>query len=156
MFGLGGLRNKEARINEVWLYLPFLPAVTVRLKGTPSIPETYLSSSVAWGLNLRVGWWRQILKKCKFSNQNSGRIVRSTAIAIQACRSCSRALDAVPGIPQSSKAENLLNQTLNSVSETSKLETCHHANDLGQRSHCIRSHGLLASYNFSLIILAES
>ena len=24
-------------------------------KGTPSIPETYLSSSVAWGLNLRVG-----------------------------------------------------------------------------------------------------
>ena len=25
------------------------------LKGTPSIPETYLSSSVAWGLNLRVG-----------------------------------------------------------------------------------------------------
>ena len=38
------------------------------LKGTPSIPETYLSSSVAWGLNLRVGWWRQILKKCKFSN----------------------------------------------------------------------------------------
>ena len=64
------------------------------LKGTPSIPETYLSSSVAWGLNLRVGWWRQILKKCKFSNQNSGRIVRSTAIAIQACKSCSRALDA--------------------------------------------------------------
>ena len=63
-------------------------------KGTPSIPETYLSSSVAWGLNLRVGWWRQILKKCKFSNQNSGRIVRSTAIAIQACKSCSRALDA--------------------------------------------------------------
>ena len=41
---------------------------TVKLKGTPSIPETYLSSSVAWGLNLRVGWWRQILKKCKFSN----------------------------------------------------------------------------------------
>ena len=32
------------------------------IKGTPSIPETYLSSSVAWGLNLRVGWWRQILK----------------------------------------------------------------------------------------------
>ena len=25
------------------------------VKGTPSIPETYLSSSVAWGLNLRVG-----------------------------------------------------------------------------------------------------
>ena len=25
------------------------------IKGTPSIPETYLSSSVAWGLNLRVG-----------------------------------------------------------------------------------------------------
>ena len=24
-------------------------------KGTPSIPETYLLSSVAWGLNLRVG-----------------------------------------------------------------------------------------------------
>ena len=45
------------------------------LKGTPSIPETYLSSSVAWGLNLRVGWWRQILKKCKFSNRSSGRIV---------------------------------------------------------------------------------
>ena len=41
-------------------------------KGTPSIPETYLSSSVAWGLNLRVGWWRQILKKCKFSNRSSG------------------------------------------------------------------------------------
>ena len=39
-----------------------------QVKGTPSIPETYLSSSVAWGLNLRVGWWRQILKKCKFSN----------------------------------------------------------------------------------------
>ena len=31
-------------------------------KGAPSIPETYLLSSVAWGLNLRVGWWRQILK----------------------------------------------------------------------------------------------
>ena len=29
--------------------------VTRILKGTPSIPETYLSSSVAWGLNLRVG-----------------------------------------------------------------------------------------------------
>ena len=28
---------------------------TAFLKGTPSIPETYLSSSVAWGLNLRVG-----------------------------------------------------------------------------------------------------
>ena len=27
----------------------------VEFKGTPSIPETYLSSSVAWGLNLRVG-----------------------------------------------------------------------------------------------------
>ena len=26
-----------------------------QIKGTPSIPETYLSSSVAWGLNLRVG-----------------------------------------------------------------------------------------------------
>ena len=25
------------------------------LKGTPSIPQTYLSSSVAWGLNLKVG-----------------------------------------------------------------------------------------------------
>ena len=25
------------------------------LKGAPSIPETYLLSSVAWGLNLRVG-----------------------------------------------------------------------------------------------------
>ena len=42
------------------------------IKGTPSIPETYLSSSVAWGLNLSVAWWRQILKKCKFSNQSSG------------------------------------------------------------------------------------
>ena len=27
----------------------------ITIKGTPSIPETYLSSSVAWGLNLRVG-----------------------------------------------------------------------------------------------------
>ena len=25
------------------------------IKGAPSIPETYLLSSVAWGLNLRVG-----------------------------------------------------------------------------------------------------
>ena len=25
------------------------------VKGAPSIPETYLLSSVAWGLNLRVG-----------------------------------------------------------------------------------------------------
>ena len=32
------------------LIIPQLP-----IKGTPSIPETYLSSSVAWGLNLRVG-----------------------------------------------------------------------------------------------------
>ena len=75
------------------------------LKGTPSIPETYLLSSVAWGLNLRVGWWQQILKKCKFSNRSSGRIVpiNGHCNIIQACRSCSRALDAVPGIPQSSK-----------------------------------------------------
>ena len=80
----------------LWLILTFI-------KGTPSIPETYLLSSVAWGLNLRVGWWRQILKKCKFSNRSSGRIVQLTAIAIQVCRSCSRALDTVPGIPQSSK-----------------------------------------------------
>ena len=50
------------------------------LRGTPSIPETYLSSSVAWGLNLRVGWWRQILKKCKFSNRSSGPTVRPPAI----------------------------------------------------------------------------
>ena len=28
---------------------------SLSIKGTPSIPETYLSSSVAWGLNLRVG-----------------------------------------------------------------------------------------------------
>ena len=27
----------------------------IDFKGTPSIPETYLLSSVAWGLNLRVG-----------------------------------------------------------------------------------------------------
>ena len=31
------------------------PRVSFGFKGTPSIPETYLSSSVAWGLNLRVG-----------------------------------------------------------------------------------------------------
>ena len=35
------------------------------------------------------------IKKFKFSNPSSGRIVPSTVIAIQACRSCSRALDAV-------------------------------------------------------------
>ena len=29
--------------------------VLTPIKGTPSIPETYLLSSVAWGLNLRVG-----------------------------------------------------------------------------------------------------
>ena len=55
--------------------LPTLPnhsRVSRIFKGTPSIPEMYLSSSVAWGLNLRVRWWRQILKKCKFSNRSSG------------------------------------------------------------------------------------
>ena len=49
------------------------------LKGTPSIPQTYLSSSVAWGLNLRVGWWRQILKKSKFSNPTSGPAIQARA-----------------------------------------------------------------------------
>ena len=51
---------------------PTVSTILFHVKGTPSIPETYLSSSVAWGLNLRVGWWRQILKKCKFSNRSSG------------------------------------------------------------------------------------
>ena len=40
----------------------FTSSFYLYIKGAPSIPETYLSSSVAWGLNLRVGWWRQIVK----------------------------------------------------------------------------------------------
>ena len=81
------------------------------------------------------------LKKCKFSNPSSGRIFPSTAIAIQACRSCSRALDAAAVV---------------TCDIHNAKCTFGDANDLGQRSHCIRSHGLLSSYNFSLIILAES
>ena len=38
-----------------FLSVKFFDKLYFQFKGTPSIPETYLSSSVAWGLNLRVG-----------------------------------------------------------------------------------------------------
>ena len=42
----GRLQNRRTKV---------IVCKLVGLKGTPSIPETYLLSSVAWGLNLRVG-----------------------------------------------------------------------------------------------------
>ena len=50
---LGGHKNKGIS-RKNWQNKGFVKDGTT-IKGTPSIPETYLSSSVAWGLNLRVG-----------------------------------------------------------------------------------------------------
>ena len=45
----------DARQGFFQLVLDEPSSMLTAFKGTPSIPETYLSSSVAWGLNLRVG-----------------------------------------------------------------------------------------------------